>query len=44
MTLDVNGYAVHAHAAGQLATEAIDLVEERLRQELVEAHARHVMR
>jgi len=43
VTLDVNGYAVHAHAAGQLATEAIDLVEERLRQELVEAHARHVM-
>ena len=42
--LDVNGYPVQAHAAGHIATEAIDLLEERLRQQLVEAHARHVMR
>lgn len=39
-TLDVNGYPIRAHAAGRIATEAIDLLEERLRQQLVEAHQR----
>ena len=38
--LDVNGYPVRAHAAGHIATEAIDLLEERLRQQLVWAHQR----
>ena len=38
--LDVNGYPVRAHAAGRIATEAIDLLEERLRQQLVWAHQR----
>jgi ribosome-associated translation inhibitor RaiA len=39
-TLDVNGYPVRAHAAGHIAMEAIDLLEERLRQQLLEAHQR----
>ncbi|MGZ8567285.1 MAG: sigma 54 modulation/S30EA ribosomal C-terminal domain-containing protein [Actinomycetota bacterium] len=39
-TLDVNGYPVRACAAGQIATEAIDLLEERLRRQLVQAHQR----
>jgi hypothetical protein len=39
-TLDVNGTPVRAHAAGHMATEAIDLLEERLRRQLVEAHQR----
>jgi ribosome-associated translation inhibitor RaiA len=39
-TLDVNGYPVRAHAAGHIATEAVDLLEERLRRQLLEAHQR----
>ncbi|MGZ5212155.1 MAG: sigma 54 modulation/S30EA ribosomal C-terminal domain-containing protein [Actinomycetota bacterium] len=41
-TLDVDGYPVRAHAAGHIVTEAVDLLEERLRGQLVEAHQRIV--
>lgn len=39
-SLDVDGHVVRAHAAGQTATEAVDLLEERLRRQLVDAHQR----
>jgi ribosome-associated translation inhibitor RaiA len=39
-SLDVNGHLVRAHAAGHTATEAVDLLEERLRRQLVDAHQR----
>jgi ribosome-associated translation inhibitor RaiA len=39
-TLDVNGHLVRAHAAGHTATEAVDLLEERLRRQLLDARQR----
>ncbi len=39
-SLDVDGHLVRAHAAGHTAMEAVDLLEERLRGQLLEAHQR----
>jgi ribosome-associated translation inhibitor RaiA len=39
-SLDLDGHLVRAHAAGHTATEAVDLLEERLRRRLVDAHQR----
>jgi ribosome-associated translation inhibitor RaiA len=40
VSLDVDGHVVRAHAAGRTAMEAVDLVEERLRRQLLDAHQR----
>jgi hypothetical protein len=39
-SLDVDGHLVRAHAAGHTATEALGLLEERLRRQLLHAHQR----
>jgi ribosome-associated translation inhibitor RaiA len=39
-TLDVDGHPVRAHAAGRTSREAVDILEERLRRQLVDAHHR----
>jgi hypothetical protein len=39
-TLDVDGHPVRAQAAGHTTREAVDILEERLRRQLVDAHHR----
>jgi hypothetical protein len=39
-SLDVDGHLVRAHAAGHTSTEALGLLEERLRRQLLHAHQR----
>ncbi len=39
-TLDVDGHPVRAQAAGRATREAVDILEERLRRRLVDAHHR----
>jgi ribosome-associated translation inhibitor RaiA len=39
-SLDVDGHVVRAHAAAPTATEAVDLLEGRLRRQLLDAHQR----
>jgi ribosome-associated translation inhibitor RaiA len=39
-SLDVDGHVVRAEAAGHNAREAVDLLEERLRRQLLDAHQR----
>lgn len=39
-TLDVDGHPVRAQAAGRTTREAVDIVEQRLRRQLVDAHHR----
>jgi Sigma 54 modulation protein / S30EA ribosomal protein. len=40
VTLDVDGHLVRAHAAGRTTREAVDILEERLRRQLVDVHHR----
>jgi ribosome-associated translation inhibitor RaiA len=40
VTLDVDGHAVRAHAAGRTVLEAVDIAEERLRRQLVDVRHR----
>ncbi len=40
VTLDVDGHPVRAQSAGRTTREAVDLLEERLRRQLVDAHHR----
>ena len=42
VTLDLDGYLFRAHAAGRTAAEAVDLVEQRLHRQLLDAHERIV--